>query len=89
MLRRCLTFFGLCLLLSLSGCQSSPDSSERFCWSPFPVSQFESRFEYDELGYPILPKVTYPPGYEEAADRQCLIRLLEKNNRLLEQIADE
>lgn len=77
------------LLLCLSGCQNFSDTSERSWWRPWPAPEFESRFEYDESGYPILPKVTYDPEHEAAADRQRLIRLLEKNNRLLERIADE
>ena len=89
MLSRCFIYSGVCLLLCLSGCKSSPDASERSWWRPWPEPEFESLFEYDASGQPILPKVNYNPEAEAATDRQHLIRLLEKNNRLLERIADE
>ena len=76
-------------LIGLSGCKTSPKFSERLWWSPLAVPEFDSRYEYDAKGYPILPKVTYAPESEAAADRQRLIRLLEQNNQLLERITDE
>jgi hypothetical protein len=76
-------------LIGLSGCKTSPKFSERLWWSPLTIPEFESRYEYDAKGYPILPKVTYGPESAATAERQRLIRLLEQNNQLLERIADE
>lgn len=96
MLSRCCIYFWVCLLVCLSGCKSSTQTADRFWWSPLEVPELEEKLEYDASGRPIVERVggdyviepSYP-GYAEIEDRRRVIELLEVNNKLLKEIADE
>jgi len=82
MFSRCFIYLGACLLFSMCGCKSLPDTSEAYWWCPFGPPQFENRLDSSITVY--LDAET-----AEALEREYLIQLLEKNNRLLEKLADE
>jgi hypothetical protein len=83
------SLFLIPVLLLSGGCTHRSEHSG-VSWSrPWPQPEFENRIQFDEAGNSVVEEVTVDRESAEAADCEYLIWLLEKNNRLLERIADD